>query len=53
MYRVEWMKKGEKTIYWDGFARKDLAFRFMEEKRGDENITMLSIISPFEPTFWF
>lgn len=53
MYRVEWMKKGEKTLYWDGFARRDLAFRFMETMRSQENIIMLAIVSPLEPTLWF
>ena len=53
MYRVEWMKKGERTVYWDGFANRDVAFRFMAEKREDEKITMLAIVSPFEPTLWF
>lgn len=52
MYRVEWMKKGDKTVYWDGWANLDLAMRFMYEKREDANIIMLLVVTPWD-TLWF
>lgn len=52
MYRVEWMKKGWKTLFWDCFSRMDLATRFMEELKGDENVTVLVIVTPWD-TLWF
>lgn len=52
MYRVEWMQRGSKTVFWDGFARLDIAMRFMREKREDETIIMLTVVTPWD-TLWF
>lgn len=51
MYRVEWMKKGETTLYWDGFALFDVAMRFMQVKKEDASIVMLVMVTPWE-TMW-
>ena len=51
MYRVEWMKKGWKTLFYDCFSNLELALRYVEGKKEDPEITMLVIVTPWD-TFW-
>lgn len=50
MYRVEWMKEGWKTIFWDTFSRLELAILFSNELKENEKITFLSLVTPWETT---